>query len=220
LGCLVATIIAVVVGGGLAWFLLHSIRGAVESYTTDSAIAIPVVQVDDATRQSADAKLSDLREVLKSKEGSGTFTFSGPELQAIAQNPDFGNRVFLDAKEDALYATFSFALADFENPVFDLLLSKELAQRFFNGSGIAKLGVVDGNLDVKFEELNLNGKSLEGEALAQAGWFVRGALESFILSLAGETASAGASDQPGPSRITNAGVRDGVLRLDIGPLTR
>jgi hypothetical protein len=218
LGCLVSAVISILVAVGVSWFVLRSVRGAVEGYTSEQATAVPVATIDDATRQSAEQKLADLREVLGSKEGQGGFSFSGPELQAIAQNAVFGNKVALDAQGDALHATFSFPLSAFNNPAFDLLLSKALTNRFFNGSAVAKLGVADGGLSVTFQQLTLNGKSLGGDALTQAGWFVSGALESFVLGLAGESKTSGNTAQGASGRIRNAGVSDGVLRLEIGPL--
>jgi hypothetical protein len=197
--------------------MVSSIRGAVKTYTTDQAVPVPTAQVDEATRSSAQEKLSDLREVLASPQGSGSFSFSGTELQALALSDGIGQRVSLETKGDTLHATFSFSLADFHNPAFDLLLSKDLTQRFFNGSAVAKLAVTDGHLEVKFDELVLNGKSLAGEALSQAGWFVGGAIESSLGSLAAANANEESAEQGSSGRITNAGINDGVVRLDIGP---
>lgn len=220
LGCLVATILAVLVGGGLTWFMVSSIRGAVKTYTSDQAVSVPTAQVDEAARTSAQEKFSDLREVLASPENSGSFSFSGPELQALTLGGVVGQRVFLNTKDGTLLATFSFSLADFQNPAFDLLLSKELTQRFFNGSAVAKLGVTEGHLEVKFDELILNGKSLEGDALSQAGWFVGGAIESYLVSFGSANAQGDSREQSIPGRITQAGVSDGVLRLDVGARQR
>jgi hypothetical protein len=176
--------------------------------------------VDQATRQAALQKLSDLREVLRSAGGQGSFSFTGPELQALGSDAAFGGRVALDTKGDTLSVAFSFALSDFNNPAFDLLLTKELAGRFFNGSAVVNLGVSSGSLQVRFRELSLNGNTMRGDVLDEAGGFVQGAIESFILSLA--KGSDGSSDnQPGGSgRITGASVTDGTLRLDIGPLKK
>ncbi len=220
LGCLVATILALLVGGGLTWFMVSSIRGAVKTYTADQAVPVPTAQVDEAARTSAQEKFSDLREVLASPENTGSFSFSGPELQALALGDLVGQRVVLDTKGDTLLATFSFALADFQNPAIDLLLSKNLAQRFFNGSAVAKLGVTEGHLEVKFDELILNGKSLEGDALSQAGWFVGGAIESYLVSFGAASAKGDSPERSSSGRITNAGVSDGVLRLDVGAQQR
>jgi|GEM_PF-2282056 len=220
LGCLVATVISLVVAGGISWFLVHNIRGAVKEYTTDSSTPIPIAEVDEVTRQAALEKLSDLREVLRSAGGQGSFSFTGSELQALASDATFGGKVALDAKGDALSILFSFALSDFNNPAFDLLLTKELAGRFFNGSAVASLGVANNSLQVRFRELSLNGNAIGGEALEQAGGFVQGAIESFILSLAGDSDEARDVQKGGSGRITGASVTDGTLRLDIGPLKK
>jgi hypothetical protein len=220
MGCLVATILALLVGGGLTWFMVSSIRGAVKTYTTDQPVPVPTAQVDEATRTSAEQKFSDLREVLASPGGSGSFSFSGSELQALTLGDEIGKKISLDAREDALHASFSFSLSDFQNPAFDLLLSKELTQRFFNGSAVARLGATEGHLEVKFDELILNGRSLEGDALSQAGWFVGGAIESFLMSLVGANSSADTKEEGGSGRIAKAGVSGGVLRIDIGPAAR
>jgi hypothetical protein len=197
--------------------MVSSIRGAVKTYTTDQGVTVATAQVDDATRSSAEEKFSDLQEVLTSPAGSGGFSFSGPELQALTLRDVLAKRVFVDIKNDTLLATFSFSLSEFQNPVLDLMLSKDLTQRFFNGSAVAKLAATDGHLGVKFEELVLNGKSLEGDALSQAGWFVGGAIESALLSLPAANAQKDSAKQSGSGRITKAAIADGMLRLEIGP---
>ncbi len=217
LGCLVASIIAVLVGGGLTWFMVSSTRQAVRSYSADSGVAVPTTEVDDATRSAAEKKAADLWEVLGSPGGSGSFSFSGPELQALCSSDLLGKRVSLSIKDDAVHATFSFALADFRNPALDLILSKDLTQRFFNGSAVARLGVQEGHLKITFDELSLNGKSLEGDFLSQAGWFVGGAVESALLSSSRASKGGDSSHQESSGRIANAAISEGVLRLDIGP---
>jgi len=221
-GCLIAVTIAVLVAVGISWFVLSRIRSAVNLYTSPSARQVSVPSVSQADLSSASTKWGELLATLRDSSRVGSFVFTSGELQALLSTTVFKDSVLVDLSGEILNSTFAVRLRDFENPLYDLLLSREITERYANGEVSLQCGIEKGHLITHISHLVLNGRTFDGDALRDAERFVAGSLEYFLQGIlqGSEGLNNGAAKgAPIAGRITQAGISNGTLVVDIGALS-
>ena len=208
-GCLVAALLLIVVVGGIATYILSSVRGAVDSFSAEAPANSVVAVSPDAVR-SGEEKLRALARLLTEDGASGSVTFSSAELTALGQEVA-GDRVVAQARGGSLVVKGSIQFARLYAlvPLAKVILGAR-ESRYMNVTCSAKLQLSsDRNLPVRvtLESLSFDGKALEGDALLQASeWFT-----GWASGVASEISTKGA-----PSRLTSLEISDDALRIGVG----
>jgi hypothetical protein len=164
------------------------------------------------------SKWGELLATLKDPLRSGSFAFTSGELQAPISSTVFKDSVLVALSADSLNSTFSFRLSDFRNPLYDLLLSKEITERYANGEISLQCGVEKDHLITHISHLVLNGRTFDGDALRDAERFVAGSFEYFLLGVLNGAeileSGTGKTDRIA-GRISRFVINNGTLVVDI-----
>ncbi|MEY4668534.1 MAG: hypothetical protein RL518_1233 [Pseudomonadota bacterium] len=206
-GCIVAVVLIGLTIGGIFWLARSAMRNAVQTFTTERAVAVPTVPSDEAARVSLATKVAEIKRVMSEPRSSGEFLLSQSELQGALAHTPFNGKVFVELQGDSVAATFSFplkALGDWEaaKPIIGDYLN-----RYVTGSARAAVSVSAGVASITFSELVLNGQVFDGDALKEASEWVSGFLNSQV----------GALEEKRRDRIESVKLADGVAVLRVKP---
>lgn len=176
-GCLIAVTLFVVVGGGVAYYAVKSVRSAVEMYTVDAPPKIPVPAVDPSVLVAAAGKMTTFTKAVESG-APAVIELSTPEIEGFIQSTPWRERLRVSVDGSQVSWNFSFPLSALgEWPAARVLLGDRLSRAVY-GSARTSISFSNGAFVVKFSELVLNGKALEEMAQGHAGDWVSGALNS------------------------------------------
>lgn len=222
IGCLTCVVIFFVVIGAVGFFLVSSIRNAVDSYTTVDRPAFTVAGPSGDWVTAGRARYSELAELLRNPTSSGTVTFSGEELSGAVASV-LGDLAAVTILGNELDAKFSFQLRSLfgsTNSGVQLLLGSRL-DRFASGEARGSFlfkpsngGVQDDSgLLVTLTRLELNGRAVEDQALIQASsWFSQA-----LTGLLSGTDEAKPDEKPLIARISALELKDGSLTVSLRP---
>lgn len=177
-GCIFATVMILVILGGLFFLARSAMRTAVTRFTTEQPVAVPTVSFDAVAKDSADSKFEELRRLWSDPAARGQVNLSQGDVLGILGGTPFSGKLFLELQDDAVVGTFSFpmtALGDWNaaKPIIGDSLN-----RYITGNSRAKVSVVNGVASVAFDSLVLNGQHFDGDALKEANEWVSGFLNS------------------------------------------
>ena len=189
-GCLIALAILITVLSVIGYFILTSMRNAVDTYTSTSAAPFELSAAASTPMQNAaQGKVTELTRVLSDRGASGTFEFSkGEILAAIASSP-LAKFAEIYPERGEIVARFSFKLSQLFQDSYASVLLGEALDRYAFGSARGKIVLATGAITVELSELNLNGRSVESTALIAATEWISGAITSAATDP--ETLSAG-----------------------------
>jgi hypothetical protein len=225
-GCLVAVIIAVVLFTALALYVVASIRRSVGYYSSEGESPIPQVSYDVSVVADATRKWEQLREAIGEQSRTTRIEFTGPELNALISRVGWGRLLAIQLVRDSARAQFSFKLADFGGRAMEMVLSKALLMRFFNGTCVFKVGLTENRPRVVLESLDLDGKAFESDGLRYAEQYISGMILTQLVAAGAQGDSSKVDEREAEellsrvSRFTTAAIKDGVLVLEIGEARR
>jgi hypothetical protein len=158
-GCLfsliAAAVMAILVGVGF-FFLYRFAKQTVAQYTDTAPMALPAPTLPEAEVQALKDRVEAFKKAVDNQE-EATLTLTGPELNAlINSDPDMKGRAALDIEGDQLKGQVSIP---FPFP--------GLGRRYLNGKASLKASLDGGVLIVTLQDLEVKGKPLPPEAMAQ-----------------------------------------------------
>ena len=231
-GCIVALLIAVLLGGGLYFYITYSIRNAVEAYTQPAAIVVsgPTVP-DDVRKMAAEEALNSaiaLRAALNApsqKEGAlagsstttgRVFRFTALQLEELLRSAlptlfPIGSFI-VQGNGDELTAKFSLSgsvLASLWGAFSTFAPVGE--DRFFNGEVTFGGSILAGRPKLVIKELSLAGTTLPEMGRTSAAASAEGFLKALF---AGEVETKQPIDY---SRIQEARISEGGVLIAIKP---
>lgn len=207
-GCIFATIMILVIIGGLFFLARSAMRTAVTRFTTEQPVAVPTVSVNPEAKASADAKFEELRRLWSDPSARGQVTLSQGEVLGMLGATQFSGKLFVELQDDAVVGTFSFpmtALGDWNaaKPIIGSYLN-----RYITGNARAKVSVTNGVASVTFDSLVLNGQFFDADTLKEANEWVSGFLN---------TPSEDDKDGKKRARIESAKIDHGQVLIAIKP---
>lgn len=218
-GCLIALGILITVLSVIGYYILTSMRNAVDTYTSTSAAPFELSAAASTPMQNAaQGKVTELTRVLSDKGTSGTFEFSkGEILAAIASSP-LAKFAEIYPERGEIVARFSFKLSQLFQDSYASVLLGEGMDRYAFGSARGKIVLATGAITVKLSELNLNGRSVESTALIAAAEWISGAITAAAtdpetLSTSGGAAAGGTL----LDRLSELSVADNTVIVSIKP---
>ena len=198
-GCLIALAILITVLSVIGYYILTSMRNAVDTYTSTSAAPFELSAAASTPMQNAaQGKVNELTRVLSDRGASGTFEFSkGEILAAIASSP-LAKFAEIYPERGEIVARFSFKLSQLFQDSYASVLLGEALDRYAFGSARGKIVLATGAITVELSELNLNGRSVESTALIAATEWISGAITAAAtdpetLPAGGEAVGGGAA---------------------------
>lgn len=209
-GCLVAVVLLLVVLGGVATYLVYSVRNAVDTYSAEGPTTGDVAVAESAKATAAE-KLQALRKLVSESGSAGSVTFTAAELTALAQELA-GPRLLVELSGTTIRVAGSVQLSRLFaiSPLARTILGAR-ESRYMNADGSAKLLLlVDEPLPVRVElqSLSFNSKPVEGDALVQAAeWF-----SGWASGLALQPSKDGQRN-----RLSRLDVSDNALTIGIAP---
>jgi|GEM_PF-3598297 len=208
-GCLFALALIVVLGAGLGYYFVTSVRSAYVEYSSESAPALPTRVIDPQVRDSAQDKFRALRGAFEAGTGLSV-DLSSDELSALVAQAGWSDKVDAQMSGDVISAAFAFPLTALgEWPAARLVLGGS-ASRVFNGRVVGTLSLADGVGRARIDQLTLNGKPLEDMARDYASKWITGALNARDSGKENEKIEV-------LSRIKQLSVRDSRLHIDVAP---
>lgn len=218
-GCLIALGILITVLSVIGYYILTSMRNAVDTYTSTSAAPFELSAAASTPMQNAaQGKVTELTRVLSDKGTSGTFEFSkGEILAAIASSP-LAKFAEIYPERGEIVARFSFKLSQLFQDSYASVLLGEAMDRYAFGSARGKIVLATGAITVELSELNLNGRSVESTALIAAAEWISGAITSAAtdpetLPTSGGAASGGTL----LDRLSELSIADNAVIVSIKP---
>lgn len=177
-GCIFATVLILLIIGGLFFLARSAMRTAVTKFTTEQPVAVPTVTFDAMAADSADVKLKELQRLWDDPSARGQVSLTQSDVLGMLSGTAFSGRLFVELQGDSVIGTFSFpmtALGDWNaaKPIIG-----DFLQRYLTGNARAKVSITNGVGSVAFDNLVLNGQVFDGDALKEANEWVSGFLNS------------------------------------------
>jgi hypothetical protein len=205
-GCVIAVVLIFLTIGGIFWLARSAMRNAVERFTTEQAVPVLTVPLDDSARAVVASKVDAFKRVMNDPRGSGEFIFSQSDVLGALGGTPYTGKVFVELQGDAVAATFSFPLSALGEWNSAKPIIGDYLNRHVTGSARAKVAVNEGIAAVTFEELILNGQVFDGDALKEASEWVSG----FVNSQGGAP-----EDHKGRSRIESLRIENGTALIKV-----
>jgi hypothetical protein len=218
-GCLIALGILITVLSVIGYYILTSMRNAVDTYTSTSAAPFELSAAASTPMQNAvQGKVTELTRVLSDKGASGTFEFSKGEILAAVASSSLAKFAEIYPERGEIVARFSFKLSQLFQDSFASVLLGEAMDRYAFGSARGKIVLATGAITVELSELNLNGRSVESTALIAAAEWISGAITSAAtdpqtLPTSGGAASGGTL----LDRLSELSIADNTVIVSIKP---
>ena len=207
-GCLVAFGLLTVVLSLIGWYLVSSIRGAVDTYTTPKKPDFQISAPADSARVIADEKMKRIAQLLGDTKSSGEVELSSSEVSSAARIA-FGDVVDLELQGDQFKGRFAVQLRQlFGESVARVILGSRIDNYAF-GDARGTMTYANRAITVKLSSLELGGRKQEDQALIAASEWFSQALTSFVA--AAEREKTGPEDVAIVERLTELAIRDGVL---------
>jgi len=218
-GCLIALGILITVLSVIGYYILTSMRNAVDTYTSTSAAPFELSAAASTPMQNAaQGKVTELTRVLSDRGASGTFEFSKGEILAAVASSSLANFAEIYPERGEIVARFSFKLSQLFQDSYASVLLGEAMDRYAFGSARGKIVLATGAITVELSELNLNGRSVESTALIAAAEWISGAITSAAtdpqtLPTSGGAASGGTL----LDRLSELSIADNAVIVSIKP---
>ncbi len=209
-GCLVAVVLLFAILGGVATYLIYSVRNAVDTYSAETPTTGEVAMTSGA-KATAIEKVRTLQKLLSESGSAGSVAFTSAELTALAQEVA-GPRLGVEVSSSTITAAGSVQLSHlFAISALARTILGARESRYMNASGSAKLLLAVGDpvpVRVELQSLSFNSKPVEGDALVQASeWF-----SGWASGLALQSSRDGAS-----SRVNRLELSDNALTIGVAP---
>jgi hypothetical protein len=237
-GCIVALVLASLIGGGLYFYVRYSIRNAVETYTQTAPVEISYLliaeEVRGEARRQGEAVLSLLREALSSP--SENFNDNGPNTEPLGEGKNVirakeftitplqieevlrsyiptlfkGKGFQIRGEGETLTVDFSLSVRTLSS-LWESFSQFALGSedRFFNGRITIRGGISGGRPDLEVKDLALAGSTLPEMGRTSATSSIKEFLKAL---LAGEIEAGKGLDF---SRIQDVKVVDGNLLIGV-----
>ena len=211
-GCGFALVLITVVGGGLGYYFISSLRSAFLKYSSEGAPVIRSEDVDPLVKNAARQKLGAFS-IAVNGQSDFSIDLSSEELGALISEAGWGDKIEAKLSGNSLQARFAFPLTALgEWPAARFLLGSAVS-RSFHGGFVADASVRDGVASVKFNELTLNGYQLEDMARGHASQWVSGAINAQV----SEASEEGSPGEFSLSNVKALDIRDSRLYVELSP---
>lgn len=160
-GCLFAA-----VGGGLALLLLVALAATtlyfanqgINQYTSESPVPISQVSLTDDQKKDVQDRWGAFKKAVENGENAEIVLTADDINSLIESQPELKGTVYIKLKDEKATGEISY-------PVNIPLKGK----RYINGTGTITAELADGKLDVRIQDLEVNGKQLPPEVKTQLG---------------------------------------------------
>jgi hypothetical protein len=137
-------------------FVRSSTNKIIAQYTDTNAVDLGHVELPPEDLKALQQRISQFSQALESKTNAQELTLSAEEINGLiaaeGQGQTFRDRLFVHIQNNRLQGDVSIPLQDF-GPL-------KLKGRFLNGAATFKVNMVNGNLDVRLDELRVNDQPL------------------------------------------------------------
>lgn len=162
-GCLTLVILLLVGAVGTYFAARYAINKVLTTYTDTKPITLPRVEVSTREAESLQARVKAFQTAFKAGAGVEPLVLTEREINAlIATSPDlkqFKDKVYVAIAGDQIKGQISI-------PLETIGLSK-LQGRYLNGAGAFKVTLENGVLIVTLQSLQVKGKEIPEQFLAQ-----------------------------------------------------
>jgi hypothetical protein len=208
-GCIIASILSVllVIAVGAFLFLGYRMLGrAIEEYTSTTPRELPKVEMPAEQRRNAQDRWAAFRKALEETKPSEPLVLNSDEINALIDEQedlkDLKGMVYVSIDQDKLKGQISIPLEKFVN----VGLTRG---RFLNGEAEIKATVANDVLVMTLESIEVNGKTMPAEAMAQ---------------LRGQNLAENAYKDPKKAALLNnlqsVEIKDGKLTIKAKDLTK
>lgn len=211
-GCLVSVAILTVVLAIIGLYLLRSIRGAVDTYSSPQPPQFVVAPVEPGTLATAEAALKRMRDLLNDPKAEGTVSLSSAELSA-ASRAIFGDVAEFTIEGAVFRGRFSLQLEKLFGDSAGRFILGDRISRFVYGNAAGTLALKGKVVEVQLSELELSGRKQEDQALVAASSWVSEAVTSML----SEKPEPPASGDAVIDRLSELALRDGSLTVSFRP---
>jgi hypothetical protein len=162
-GCIIASVLAVLMLLALAlggYFGYKAYLGFVQQYTSTARVALPKVEMPEAQREALLERFRAFRKALEKGEDAEPLVLTGDELNVLlAGNADVADKVHFIIEGDVLKGEVSLPLSGLGLP--------GLKGRYFNGKATFLASLRDGQLDVRIDSAEVNGKPISEQIMTE-----------------------------------------------------
>jgi hypothetical protein len=208
-GCLIATVLFIVVFGGIALYAVNSIRSAVDKYTTTIPSAIVPVATEEVAVSSAQARLSELVSAFNERRVHKV-ALSETDLRALLNQTSWRNRASVALVGNELKVSFAFPLSLIGDWKAASALVGDIAERQASGMAQGEFSVRNGVVSIKLSHLVLNEHPLEDMARGHASEWLAGAVNSMLDDYLGTEGGAGRR-----ARIRSFEIVKGMAQIEL-----
>lgn len=164
-GCFSMIALLALSGVAMVMAARYALNSMVETYTADSPLDMPMVQVSDEEYEALKSRVETFNRAMESGETAEPLVFTAEEVNALIQrsvdNVDLSDKVYVSIEDDRVTGEVSIPLAEFAGN-WEILKG-----RYINGQGTFRVRLADGRLHVTLEELTVAGESVP-EAIMEA----------------------------------------------------
>ena len=176
LGCLVATILGLVVAAGLFFVMRWGVGRAVRLFSSERPTEFKSGVLSPTDDQFVDSVLTKIKSGTCSAE---SFTLSPDQFNKVIQNLDGSgtvkNYLRVSVTDDVLVAHFSVPLRYIQSETAFTALGVEPEGKFINGEARGVVQYSNGKLAVDLTSLSLNGQTAPEDAVKGGEeWFMKG----------------------------------------------
>jgi len=152
-GCIIALVLAalgLVLAGVLAFTAYRFLNGVINDYTSTAPVPLPKVEMPADDRKSLDERWAAFR-AAQEKNEAAEIVLNADEINVLlAENEQVRDKVHVSIDDDKVSAQISYPLSETGIP--------GTRGRFLNGRATTKVRLIDGELDVRIQDLEVNGK--------------------------------------------------------------
>lgn len=161
-GC-ITSVVLVLVMVVVGIFVVRGVKNWILSYTDTSPMELPTVEVTDAEYEALQQRMSAFKEALEKGDGTESLILTEKDINAlIARSPDtkeLKDTIYVSIEDDQVKGQISFPL--------DKTGFGWLKGRYLNGAATFNVLLEDGALDVTVDTVEVNGKALPDQVMAE-----------------------------------------------------
>ena len=189
------SLLAILLAGLLG---LHELRGMLDKYTENQPMPLPTVEMPSTELRQLEDRVDLFRDDVRAGRPASPLTLSSREVNALIQHDaDFKalqGKVYVAIEGTRLKAQISLPMQELGLPRF--------RGRYLNGTGVFKMSLRNGFLDVRAEDLTVKGKPVP---------------PTYMDAIRKQNLAAGANDNPrasvGLNQLQNIELKDGQFIL-------
>ena len=161
-GCIIALVLGVlglILAGVLAFTAYRFLNGVINDYTSTAPVPLPKVEMPAEDHKALDERWAAFR-AAQEKNEAAEIVLNADEINTLlSENEQVRDKVHVSIDDDKVSAQISYPLSETGIP--------GTRGRFLNGRATAKVRLIDGELDVRIQDLEVNGKVMPSNLKSQ-----------------------------------------------------